>query len=91
MFEVQPDGHITTAEEMLKEIATRKPGQIEGYCDEVQIRGIYGDTAIVTDRRVRKGAAADGRDVSGQWRVTRVFLRQEGNWRAVAAAMTPIG
>ena len=90
MFEVQPDGHIATADEMLKEIATRKPGQIEGYCDEIQIRGIYGDTAILTDRRVRRGAGSDGRDISGQWRVTRVFVKQDGKWRAVAAAMTPI-
>jgi ketosteroid isomerase-like protein len=91
MFEVQPDGHIATAAEMLREIAARNPGQIEGYCDEIQIRGIYGDTVILTDRRVRKGAAGDGRDVSGQWRVTRVFVKQDGKWRAVAAAMTPIG
>jgi ketosteroid isomerase-like protein len=87
MFEVQPGGHAASAEEMLKGIATRKPGQIEGYCDQIQIRGIYGDTAILTDRRVRKGIAADGRDVSGQWRVTRVFVKQEGKWRAVAGAM----
>ncbi len=90
MFEVQPDGHAASAEEILKGIATRKPGQIEGYCDQIQIRGVYGDTAILTDRRVRKGTAADGKDVSGQWRVTRVFVKQDGKWRAVAGAMTPI-
>ncbi len=90
MFEVQPDGHPASAEEMLKGIATRKPGQIEGYCDQIQIRGLYGDTAILTDRRVRKGTAADGKDISGQWRVTGVFVKQNGKWRAVAAAMTTI-
>jgi ketosteroid isomerase-like protein len=90
VFEVQPDGHIATGAEMLKEIATRKPGQVEGFCDQIQVRGVYGDTAILTDRRVRKGTAADGRDVSGQWRVTRVLVKQGGRWRAVAAAMTPI-
>ncbi len=90
MFEVQPDGHADTGQEMLKRIATRKPGHIEGYCDQIQIRGVYGDTAILTDRRVRKGTAADGKDISGQWRVTRVFVKQGGNWRAVAAAMTTI-
>ncbi len=90
MFEVQPDGHADSAEEMLKRIATRKPGHIEGYCDQIQIRGVYGDAAILTDRRVRKGTAADGKDISGQWRVTRVFVKQGGKWRAVAAAMTAI-
>jgi ketosteroid isomerase-like protein len=90
MFEVQPDGHAASAEEMLKGIATRKSTQIEGYCDQIQIRGIYGDTAILTDRRVRKGTSADGKDISGQWRVTRVFIKQGGKWRAVAGAMTTI-
>jgi ketosteroid isomerase-like protein len=90
MFEVQPDGHADSAAEMLARIATRKPGHIEGYCDQIQIRGIYGDTAILTDRRVRKGTAADGRDISGQWRVTRVFVKVDNKWRAVASAMTTI-
>lgn len=90
MFEVQPDGHIDTAPEMLQRIETRKNVRIEGYCDQIQIRGIYGDTAILTDRRVRKGMGADGRDASGQWRVTRVFVKQSGKWRAVAAAMAAI-
>jgi len=90
MFEVLPDGRVVGAVEILKAIAARKPGETEGYCDQIQVRGIYGGTAILTDRSVRTATAADGREVSGQWRVTRVFVKQEGKWRAVAAAMTPI-
>ena len=90
MFEVQPDGKVASAAEILKDIGTRKPGQIEGDCDQVQVRGVYGDTALLVDRQARKGKAADGRDVGGRWRVTRVFVKQDGKWRAAAAAMTPI-
>lgn len=90
MFQVQPNGRVTSADEMLKAIAARKPAELEGYCDQIQVRGIYGDTAILTDRRVRTGTTPDGREVSGQWRATRVFVRQRGKWHAVAAAMTPI-
>ncbi len=90
MFEVQPDGHAASADEMLKGIATRKSTKIEGYCDQIQVRGVYGDTVILTDRRVRKGVSADGKDISGQWRVTRVFVKQDGKWKAVGAAMTTI-
>jgi len=90
MFEVWPGGHIASGAEMLKGIATRKPGQIEGYSDQIQIRGVYGDTAILTDRRVRKSSSTEGQNASGQWRVTRVLVKQDGKWRAVAAAMTPI-
>jgi ketosteroid isomerase-like protein len=90
MFEVLPGGQIASGAERLKEIGARKPGQMEGYIDQIQVRGVYGDTAILTDRRVRKGTAADGRDISGQWRVTRVLVKQGGRWRAAAVAMTPI-
>jgi ketosteroid isomerase-like protein len=90
MFEVQADGHVATVAEMLKAIGVRKPGQFEGYCDQIQVHGIYGDTAILTDRRVLKGRAADGRDINAQWRVTRVLVKQDGKWRAVASALTTI-
>jgi ketosteroid isomerase-like protein len=90
MFEVQPDGQVVGANEILKAIATRKASQVEGYCDQIQVRGIHGDTAILTDRLVRTGIAADGRALGGQWRSTRVFVKLHGKWRAVAAAMTPI-
>jgi ketosteroid isomerase-like protein len=90
MFEVQADGHVATVAEMLEGISGRKPGQFEGYCDQIQVRGIYGDTAILTDRRVLKGRATDGREINAQWRVTRVLVKQNGKWRAVASALTPI-
>ena len=90
MFEVQADGHVAPAAELLKRIAARKPGQLEGYCDQIQVHGIYGDTAILTDRRVLKGKATDGHDIDAQWRVTRVLVKQGQKWRAVASALTTI-
>lgn len=90
MFEVEADGHVADTAEMLKGIGSRKPGQFEGYCDQIQIRGIYGDTAVLTDRRVLKGKAANGQMIDAQWRVTRVLVEQAGGWRAAASALTAI-
>jgi ketosteroid isomerase-like protein len=91
MFEVQADGHVARAAELLKGIAARKPGQFEGHCDQIQVHGVYGDTAILTDRRVLKGKASDGHDIDAQWRVTRVLIKQGEKWTAVASALTTIG
>jgi ketosteroid isomerase-like protein len=90
MFEVEADGHVADSAEMLKGIGTRKPGQFEGYSDQIQLRGLYGDTALLTDRRVLKGKAANGQLIDAQWRVTRVFVKQEGKWHAAASALTAV-
>ncbi len=90
MFEVEADGHVADAAEMLQGIGSRKPGQFEGACDQIQIRGIYDDTAVLTDRRVLKGTGANGQVIDAQWRVTRVLVKQGGKWRAAASALTAI-
>lgn len=90
MFDVGGDGRASDAEALLKGIGARKPGQFQGYCDQIQIRGIYGDTAVLTDRRVLKGTAANGQSIDAAWRVTRVLVKQDGKWRAAASALTAI-
>ena len=57
MFEVQRGGVVETGEEMRKVIGA--PGRhIQIDIDEVVVRGVYGDTAILTDRttQARHGA-----------------------------------
>lgn len=90
MFEVGNDGRASDAEALLKGIGARKPGQFQGYCDQIQIRGIYGDTAVLTDRRVLKGTAPNGQPIDAAWRVMRVLVKQDGKWRAAASALTAI-
>jgi ketosteroid isomerase-like protein len=90
MFEVRGDGRVSHVDELLKGISSRKPGRLEGYSDQVQIRGIYGDTAVLTERLVLKGKVANGQAVDGQWRATHVLVRQKGKWQAAASALTPI-
>ena len=88
MFEVGPDGQAVTGEEMRKGLADPKT-HIDIVVDEVEVRGIYGDTAILTDRTTLKGSGANG-PINGQYRVTRVFKKLNGKWRAIGASMVPL-
>ena len=56
--------------------------------DELNVR-VYGDTAVVTGRVTQKGTS-EGKDISGQYRFTRVYVKQQGTWKPVAAQETTI-
>ncbi len=49
----------------------------------------FGNTAIVTYKTVDKGMFK-GRDISGQYRWTDVFVKMGGKWKMVASQGTPI-
>ena len=55
---------------------------------DIRVR-IYGETAVVTFHEAIKGSRA-GKDMSGQFREIRVFIKRSGNWRAVLAQRTRI-
>ncbi len=53
---------------------------------EMAVR-VYGDTAVVTARAEVKGSNL-GQDFSGPYRFTRVWIRQNGEWKAVSYQAT---
>ena len=55
---------------------------------ELKVR-VYGNSAVVTGRSTQKGVE-DGRDNSGDYRFTRVYVKQSGGWQAVAYQATAI-
>jgi len=88
MFEVGPNGQAITGAEMRKGLADPNT-HLDIVVDEVEVRGIYGDTAVLTDRTTLKGTSANG-PINGQYRVTRVFKKLNGKWRAIGASMVPL-
>jgi ketosteroid isomerase-like protein len=50
---------------------------------------VYGDTAVVTGRSIQKGME-NGKDYSGDYRFTRVYVKQNGHWLSVALQTTLI-
>ena len=58
------------------------------HISDLTIR-VYGDTAVVTGRSNQKGME-NGKDYSGDYRFTRVYVRQKGRWLTVALQATAI-
>jgi ketosteroid isomerase-like protein len=56
--------------------------------DDVNVR-VYGNTAVVTGHVTQKGKG-EGKDITGQYRFTRVYVKQKGTWQSVAAQETRI-
>ena len=50
---------------------------------------VYGDTAVVTGRSNQKGTE-NGKDYSGDYRFTRVYVWQKRRWLTVALQATAI-
>jgi ketosteroid isomerase-like protein len=50
---------------------------------------VYGNSAVVTGRAVQEGAE-NGKDYSGDYWFTRVYVRQGGHWKTVALQTTLI-
>jgi len=56
--------------------------------DEIKVHA-YGDTAVLTGRSTIKGTD-NGKDISGQFRYTRVYVKRQGRWQLVATQLTHI-
>ena len=56
--------------------------------DEVKVRA-YGETAVSTSRWTIKGSAK-GKDISGQYRSTEVWVKRSGKWLEVASQATRV-
>ncbi len=56
--------------------------------DEIKVHA-YGDTAVVTGRNTAKGLD-NGKDIGGQFRYTRVYVKRQGKWQLVATQATRI-
>ena len=85
---VSPSGAVTTKAQRLAAIKSGELKYESVSFDEANIRS-YGDTALVTSRVTTK-AQDKGQDLSGQYRVTLMFVKMKGPWQLVAAQNTRI-
>lgn len=81
-------GEMRTKAEILKGFTSGSFHYESREISDLQVR-IYGDTAIVTGRSVQKGME-NGRDYSGDYRFTRVYVKQKDRWVSVALQTTLI-
>ena len=85
---INPLGEITAKEE---DIASRKRGEMKLASIDQRDRkiNIYGNTAVVTSVADVKGTR-NGQDISGTYRVSRVYAKQNGEWQQVLFQMTQV-
>jgi len=81
-------GEMRTKSEILKGFASGSFHYESREVSDLKVR-VYGGTAIVTGRSVQKGME-NGKDYSGDYRFTRVYVKQKGRWVTVALQTTLI-
>ena len=57
--------------------------------EDIQVH-LHGNVAILVDRTTLKGHDSNGKEFGGQYRVFRVAIKQNGEWRATGVVMNPI-
>jgi ketosteroid isomerase-like protein len=77
------DGSTQTKEEQLKAIRSGEEKHSSNHLDECNVR-IYGDTAVVTGIQTEQ-SILEGRDGSGIYSYTDVFVKRHGRWQVVAS------
>lgn len=81
-------GELRTKAEIVKGFASGAFQYQSRTISDLNVR-VYGDTAVVTGRSIQKGAE-DGKDYSGDYWFTRVYVKQSGTWMTVALQTTMI-
>ena len=85
---VGPDGRMQNKTEYLQ---TFKDGSVKYQSIDVKDEKIrvYGNTAVTTGTAAIKGTNK-GQDISGNYAVTQVFVKRNGNWQAVSFHSTKV-
>jgi len=81
-------GELRTKSEILKGFASGSFKYESRQISDLTVR-VYGSAAVVTGRSVQKGTE-NGKDYSGPYWFTRVYVKQAGRWVTVALQTTLI-
>lgn len=81
-------GELLTKAEIVRNFASGSAKYQSRTISDLKIR-VYGDAAVVTGRAAQKGSE-NGKDYSGAYWFTRVYVRQGRTWTTVALQTTLI-
>ena len=87
--EIHPGGFIVNKREQIEQIMDPQRTLNELHPDDIQVRYVSPDVAILTDITTIKGTSG-GVSYDGPQRVLRVFVKQNGRWRAAGAGIVRI-
>jgi ketosteroid isomerase-like protein len=81
-------GTVSTKAEVMADVRNGAFRYSRMEHSEMTVR-IYDTTGVVVGRTINEGHRGD-RDVSGDFRYTRIYVKRNGNWQAVLAQYTRI-
>ena len=84
--EVHPGGFIVNKQQQIEQIMDPQRTLNELHPDDIQVRYISPDVAMLTDTTTIKGSSG-GVTYNGPQRVIRVFVKQHGRWRVAGAGI----
>jgi len=87
--EVHPGGFIVNKQQQIDQIMDPQRTLNELHPDDIQVRYVSPDVAVLTDTTTIRGASG-GVNYDGPERVIRVFVKQYGRWRAAGAGIVRI-
>jgi ketosteroid isomerase-like protein len=87
--EVHPGGFIVNKQQQIDQIMDPLRTLNELHPDDIQVRYVLADVAVLTDTTTIKGTSG-GVSYNGPQRVIRVFVKQHGRWRAAGAGIVRI-
>jgi hypothetical protein len=91
-FDILPGGKVVNKEEMMGMMmkADPKPGT-GAFPDTFKLRAVYGNVALASDHTTIKGLDANGNIIPvREMGVLRMFVKENGKWRAAGAGLVPI-
>ncbi len=87
--EVHPGGQIVNKAQQIAQIKNPDRENLKLYPSNIQVRYVAPDVAVMTDITHIEGESG-GIKYNGQYRVIRVFVKQQGRWRAAGAGIAHI-
>lgn len=87
--EVHPGGDIVSKQQQIDQIKDPSRENLELHPENIQVRYASPDVAVLTDTTAIRGLSG-GVTYDGQYRVIRVFVKQQGRWRAAGAGIAKI-
>ena len=87
VYRVGPDGTVADRNQLLKVWKKEKFSALDVKEQEISI---YGNTAIVLEKVSVKGRGGDGRQIDGEYRLTRLWVDENGVWKVAALHLTRI-
>ncbi len=82
-------GMTRTKAQILENLKLGKGAKYEALdVSDIKVR-VYGDTALVNYTANVKGRFGDT-DISGQWRIVRVWVKRKGQWQTVSFQATRV-